>query len=301
MIGIDDLIEDLDENAQTLEIRRDSFINSIIENYTISQFLDLSTEFPFDSWDSIEHYYINILLPKVKDIHTEYGQLIIDYFFENVKQKYHLTNYVEYNISDDYGVEFSEVDEDDIIENDDYNKLFSDEINYIHLKNCIVNGGALHNWDKMFLEIKNDLDLLDLEIYNTTKEFITYSLLLAYKQIPIKAKSLIAGYEEVNIQSTKAVISVKGINYIVVCHEILKGLYDLMAQKTFPVHLDEYSQKYIRKITSSLYHEKWEWLFSRKMYELHIDQAPHEESLYKFLLKIFNMQYISLTKFLIEF
>lgn len=301
MININKILEEIENNSDTLEIRQDSFINSVIEDYIINQFMELNNYNKFKTWKEMIIYCQSKLYPEIDKIDKEYGKLIIDYYLSNIKSQYKIPKCVTFEILENCSYKIDEIEKEDIEENVYDNNRLLNEINHEHLKNCLVTGATLANWDTMFAEIKNDLDILDPNIYKLTNDFIKYSLLLPYLNVPKKGPQLIAGNELVEISPDQFKIKVEGSNYVIVCHELLKGVYDLMSQKTFPVNLDEYSQKYLRKVTSDLYYERWEWLFCREMYNktLHIGNTDNLP-LYKYLLNVFSNDYKQLNMYLHE-
>lgn len=309
-INIDTLLEYTSElDANKLDLLADPFLNSVFEDYIISNFNDLQEHVRDTNWNSFGMEYMR-LYNKLQQIHKEYGKLIVDYYLAKVREIYQVPEEkIEFHISSmddrEEEIEMEKIDNDDIEEEVDFNQALRDEMNHLHIKNALVNGGALYKWDKLFTEIKDDLDLIDPEIYPVVTKFCKYAQFAMYAQIPVRGmEEMIAGSEQLQFpkdDEKKTVVKIKGTNFVIVCHEILKSIYDIYAEHSFPRHLPPHAQKYVRKLTSDLYYEKWVWMFGRKLFEIHVDKKyDGKESYHMYLFHMFKKNYTDLLAFLME-
>lgn len=311
-INIDTLLEYTSElNAEKLDLLADPFLNSVFEDYIISNFNDLQTHVRETDWNRFGMEYMK-LYTQLQEIHKEHGKLIVDYYLAKVKEIYNIPeDKVEFHISqlndreEEISCENCKIDNEDVEEEVDFNQALRDEMNHLHIKNALVNGGALYKWDKMFDEIKDDLDIIDKDIYPVVTKFCKYAQFAMYAQIPVRGlEEMIVGSEQLEFpkdDEKKTVVKIKGTNFVIVCHEILKGVYDIYAEHSFPRHLPPHAQKYVRKLTSDLYYEKWSWMYARKMFEIHVDKKyNHDESYHMYLFHMFKKPYVDLLTFLME-
>lgn len=308
-INIDTLLEYTSElDANKLDLLSDPFIDSVFEDYIMSNFNDLQAYVRETNWNSFGMKYM-ALYGKLEELHKKHGKLVVDYYLAKVKEIYNIPeDKIQFQLDDtEQEIEESEVDKEDVDEEPDFNQALRDEMNHLHIKNALVNGGALYKWDKLFDEIKDDLDLIDEELYPTITEFCKYAQFAVYAQIPVRGlKEMIAGSEQLQFpkdDEKKTVVKVKGTNFVIVCHEILKGVYDIYSEHSFPRHLPPHAQKYVRKLTSDLYYEKWAWMYARKMFEIHVEKKYNkneDESYHMYLFHMFKKPYTELLQFLME-
>ena len=305
-INIDTLLEYTSQlDDKQLDLLSDPFLNSIFEDYVISNFNDLQSNVRDRDWNSFGMEYMR-LYQKLEQIHKEHGKLIVDFYLAKVKEIHNVPeDKIQFQLDDKMeDIEEQEIDKEDIDEEPDFNQALRDEMNHLHITNALVNGGALYNWDKLFTEIKDDLDILDPEIYPVVNKFCKYAQFAVYAQIPVKGmKEMIVGSEQLEFdrEKKKTKVLVKGTNFVIACHEILKGVYDIYAEHSFPRHLPPHAQKYVRKITSDLYYEKWAWMYARKMFEIHVDKKyNNEEPYYMYLFHMFKKPYTELLQFMME-
>lgn len=309
-INIDTFLEYTSElDATKLDLLADPFLNSIFEDYILSNFTDLQGHVTETDWNRFAIEYMR-LYNQLQQIHKKHGKLIVDYYLAKVKEIYEVPDEkVEFRISQlndrEEEIEMQKVDNEDIEEEVDFNQALRNELNHLYINNILVNGGALYKWDKLFTEIKNDLDLIDPTIYPVVTKFCKYAQFAMYAQIPVRGiEEMIAGSEQLEFpkdDEKKTVVKIKGTNFVIICHEILKSIYDIYSEHSFPRHLPPHAQKYVRKLTSDLYYEKWAWLFGRKLFEIHVDKKyDGKESYHLYLFHIFKKSYTELLQFLME-
>lgn len=303
---IDFLLEYIEElTPEKLELKKEPFLNLNMENYLLSNFVELKDYIPEKYWEQVGMKYMS-LYQKLQVMHEKYGKIVVDYYLAKVKEIYQIPeDKIQFQIEDtEQEVECCKIENEDVEEEPDFNQALQDEINHLHLKNALVNGGALYNWDKLFDDIKDDLDLIDKDIYPTVTQFCKYAQFVAYSQIPVRGMDeMIAGSEQIQFpeDEEKTIVKVKGTNFVIVCHEILKGVYDIYAEHSFPRHLPPFAQKYVRKITSDFYYERWAWLYARKMFNVHINSKYNNDiPYYKYLFNVFKKNYSDLLTFLVE-
>jgi len=281
------------ENEDLL-LKREPFTNSIIVDYTIEQYESIVTN------AKPEGAYL--LLNKLEKINSEYGKLIIDFYLSKLKEIYKIPDSVKFNIEEDSQPEFEKSNPEDIEENKFDTERLIETINFENLKNSLINGGAKFNWEKHFFDIKEDLDDLDIDIYPTIINFVNLSFYQMY-YVPEKDSYYpVAGSEQVNIRKNEININVTGVNFVIKTYEMVKGIFEALAQKSWNDNLDEYSQKYVRKITGQFYLEHYQWMFSVILWERHIDYFKEidNKDYITFLSDIFSMNYSELLKFLLE-
>lgn len=311
-INIDTLLEYTSElDANKLDLLADPFLNSVFEDYILSNFTDLQGHVRENDWNRFGMEYMK-LYTQLQEIHKEHGKLIVDYYLAKVKELYEVPEEkVEFHIASmndrEEEITMEKIDNDDVEEEVDFNQALRDEMNHLHIKNALVNGGALYKWDKLFTDIKEDLDLIDPEIYPVVTKFCKYAQFAMYAQIPVRGmEEMIVGSEQLQFpkdDEKKVVVKIKGTNFVIVCHEILKSVYDIYSEHSFCRHLPPHAQRYVRKLTSDLYYEKWAWLYGRKMFQIHIDSKydkDKDEPYYMYLFHIFKKPYTELLQFLME-
>jgi len=309
-VEIDFLLDYIDQvKPDQLDLKNEPFLNSVIDDYLLSNFNDLREYVKDANWEPIVQKYMSLYY-QLQEIHKKHGKIIVDFYLAKVKDIYNIPeDKIQFQLDDTMEeIENEKIDKEDIEEEEDFNTALRDEINHLHIKNALVNGGALYNWDKLFTDIKDDLDLIDPEIYPVVTDFCKYAQFVAYAQIPVKGVGeMIAGSEQLEFpedDNEKTIVKVKGTNFVIVCHEIMKGVLDIYSEHSFPRHLPPHAQKYVRKITSDLYYERWVWLFGRKLFEIHVDKKFNEngeDPYYIYLYKIFKKPYNELLQFLTDF
>lgn len=306
-VEIDFLLDYIDQvKPDQLDLKNEPFLNSVMDDYLISNFNDLREYVKDANWEPIVQKYMSLYY-QLQEIHKKHGKLIVDFYLAKVKDIYNIPeDKIQFQLDDTMEeIENEKIDKEDIEEEEDFNTALRDEINHLHIKNALVNGGALYNWDKLFTDMKDDIDLIDPEIYPVIANFCKYSQFVSYAQIPVKGMNeMIAGSEQLEFpedDKEKTVVKVKGTNFVIVCHEILKGVYDIYSEHSFPRHLPPHAQKYVRKVTSDFYYERWAWMYARKMFNVHINSKfENQEPYYKYLYRVFKMEYPELLKFLVD-
>jgi hypothetical protein len=299
------------ENDQELLFKKVNFFSLILPNYIEKQYNGLFKELTADERDNFLTYYI-ASFKKMDMITKEYGNVIKDFFLAKIKEIYKIPNLVSFNEDNELDeMPLDELDEDKVEENDDDNEILKDEISHYLIKNSLVTGATFLNEMKIFKLIKNELNNLQPNLYVDIDNFLNYSLLYFSMNAPIKKDNLpIAGYERVEFKypdkdknAQKINVTAKGINVIVTCHEMLKGIFDIFNEKSFmtdKIRGHNYYQSYLRQVVNNYYLEQWEWSFGLHMwYDLVEKKWNTKESYFKYVSDIFGKDYSQLLDFLL--
>lgn len=259
-MNINKLLNNLDSNS--LELKRIPFINNNIKKCTIDQFNYFLNYSQFKSWKSLLMFFHLKLTPQLNIINNKYGDIIIDLFIKNINANFNLNNSINFNVINNDTSINTKID----INNDlsDFKSIDQNHINFALLKNSIVIGATLFFWEKMFQDIKNDINNIDNTIFPIITQFINCSILLLYINIPTKGIQHTAGSQYVDFSNNN--VYAKGLNFIIVCNELLKSIFDIKAFTTTPNDLNDDNKSILSNITNDLFFHHWQWLFSRDMY-----------------------------------
>lgn len=304
MNNIDELIHHYNSlTKKELDIKSCNFLDSIIEDYMVSNYMNLKNAVNIPTHDKIlllaTYSFVNI-----HNINKKYGRELTKIFENKITEYFQTPNNVKFNVDEESEPE-QEIDKEDVDEIDDYSEILRDELNHQHIKNALINGGALYKFYDILDLVKPELDKIDKDIYSSSKFFMMLAELQKYIFLPARDSNMqVVGQEKLDIkmnEDNKKIINIDIIspNYLITSVEMIKGILDLFSEHSFPHHLYEYEQKYIRKISSDYYFEQWAWLYGKKLYEIHIESRyDKDEPYHMYLYKIFKKNYKDLLFFM---
>lgn len=173
-------------------------------------------------------------------------------------------------------------------------------IEHYVIKNVFVNGGSFVETFNILKTIKDDLNLLDDNMYNTIVDFLNLSIYQTYFVEP-GIEMPVAGTEQIKIEEDSVNIKITGMNFAIKMVEITKGILDMMNEKSFPTDLDISEQAYLRHICNDYYLEFWMWRFGVDFYNKFItENYRNDEEYHLYLINIFSKKYNELLIFMME-
>ena len=311
---IDDIMDEYDKSSDLL-FKKIPFFSLILPEFIKKQFTQITSEFTVKETLTFVREYNN-LYKKIDDITKNYGSIIKDFFYAKVKEIYEVPDYIKFNEEEmehpeNEKTDMEEIDDEDADE--DMFDMLQDEVGHYVIKNTLLVGAVFINQLKIFELIKDDLNNLQLHMFEDINKFLKYSILYAMSDIPTKDMSFpIAGSEEINLENPdenknaqNINVTIKGMNVIIVCHEMLKAIFDILSEKSFltdNIKDSVYKQKYLRKVCNNYYIEKWTWFFGIYMWSELIEKKYKEEkeSYFKYVSNIFGTEYSKLLDFLMS-
>ena len=305
-MNIDKIIIAYNDDKELL-LKKIAYYNLILPDYMQKQADYLYNTLTDEEKANIVGKYTE-LANRIAEVDGKYGSVIIDFFKNKIIDVFQIPSHVSFDVSNTPFGEEDDIESETNFENieldDETTERLLPYINHYIIKNSLVCGATFYNETKMFSEIKNELNSLEEGLFDDIEKFLKYSLLITFMAIPEREQlPYIAGNVKNDYREDKIKIMASGKNFVITCHEMLKGVYDIYNEKTFlnpDIENHVYYQKYLRKICNDFYIENWLWTFSYIFWMDLEEKKKGNQTDFEFAQQVFIQSYESLLNYLLE-